>query len=320
MRGPSGRVLALLAALASAGQLPVGAQSAQRLAADCATAGGDGTLCALSAAAGRDLMGDIGVLAGLGSDVPGQSSILGSRLGGTPRFAVSMRVSGYSVVVPDLADATGRAERSPWVPGVHAGLALGLFDGFMLLPTVGGLFSLDLFSQGSFLFFSEEDGFDGRVDGVSVGARVGLIRESFTLPGVTLAVSRRLLGTLRLGDVGGGDPAQVVVDPSVTSVRVTVGKDLFAFGVHGGAGWDDYSSRTTVQATDGAGGYSSASASLGETRSLYFVGLSRQLGILTWISAEVGWQKGFDPVVLGATTSSERGWTAVGSLALLVKL
>jgi hypothetical protein len=297
------------------------AQEAQAFATRCDTqAGGDPTMCALAVGAGRDLMGDVGLLAGPGSEVPGQPSTLGRRLGGTPRLAPSLRVGAHSVVVPDLADPTRGGEGSFLVPGVHGGLGLGLFDGFSLLPTVGGVLSLDVVGQASFLFFPESDGFDGRVDVLSVGARVGLLRESFTLPGVTLSVSRRLSGSLRLGDTTAGDAGEVLLDPAVTSLRATVGKDLFAFGVLAGLGWDDYSSDTAIRVTDGAGGFAAASETLEASRTLYFVGLSRQLGVLSWISAEVGWARAFEPVAIGSASSPDRGSTLFGSLALLFKL
>jgi hypothetical protein len=184
-------------------------------------------MCALAAGVARDLMGDVSLLAGGGSEVPGQSTTLGRRIGGSPRFAVSLGAGGQSVVVPELG-ASGGGEASPFLPVVQVGLGLGLFDGFSLLPTVGGFLSVDLVGQASFLFFPEAEGFDGRVDVLSIGARVGLLRESFTLPGVTVSVSRRLSGSLGFGDTAAGDAGQVALDPSITSLRATVGKDLFA--------------------------------------------------------------------------------------------
>ena len=55
--------LALLLAVVAAA--PLGAQEADELAARCAAAGGDATMCALGAGAGRDLAGYVGILAGL---------------------------------------------------------------------------------------------------------------------------------------------------------------------------------------------------------------------------------------------------------------
>jgi hypothetical protein len=277
-------------------------------------------MCAVAVGAGRDVATDIGLLASPGAEVPGRGSALGRRIGGSPRFAPWIRAAGHSLTVPDLGDPTGAGEASFFVPALQGGIGVGVFDGFGVLPTVGGVLSLDLVAQGSFLFLPREQGFDGRVDVVSFGARVGLLRESFTLPGVTLSVARRLSGSVRLGDTAAGDGGQVVVDPSVTSLRATVGKDLFAFGVLLGAGWDDFSSETTARVTDGSGGFATVSSTLEMSRTLYFLGLSRQLGVFTWASLEVGWAQGLDAVEIGSASSPERGSTVFASLALLLVL
>jgi hypothetical protein len=295
------------------------AQTAEALAGRCAAAGGDATLCARAAGAGRDLAAYVGVLAGPGAELSGQASTLGRRLGGTPRFAAALRAGGVSVTTPSLASPTG-ADASSFVPSAQATLALGLFDGIQLLPTVGGLLSFDVIGSASFLFFSDSDGFDGRAQVYSVGARVGILRESFTLPAVTVSASRRFAGQAQLGDVGASDQAQVRLDPTVTSLRATVGKDLFAFGLLAGVGWDDVSSETTARAGNGVGGFTAHTATLEGSRWSYFGGLSKQVGVLAWISAEVGWTHGFDPVSAGAGASPDVGRTFFGSAALVLKL
>ncbi len=274
----------------------------------------------LAAGAGGDLMGHVAILAGAGSEVPAASSTLGRRLGGIPRMAPWIAVGGARVEVPDFGDASGRAEQGHFVPSIDAGLALGIFDGFQLLPTVGGALSLDVVGRASFLFFSDKNGFDGRVNVLSLGARVGILQESFTLPGVSVSVTRRFAGILRYGDTGLGSPAQVELDPAVTSVKATVGKDLFAFGVMAGVGWDDYSAETSLVASDGAGGFVSTDGSLDASRRTYFAGLSRQISVVSWVSAEVGWVNGLDPVSVSGTTSPEPGSTLYARLALLLKL
>ena len=313
-----GLALALLAGAAPAAT-PAAAQDAQTAAIQCdAQAGGDPTLCALAMGAARDLMADVALLAGPGAEVPGQASALGRRIGGSPRLAGWIRGGGLSVVTPDLAGGAG--ETSSFVAGLHGGLGLGVFDGFSVLPTVGGVLSLDVVGQGSFLFFPESRGFDGRVDALSLGARVGLVRESFTLPGITLSVVRRLSGSLRLGSAGAGDAAEVVVDPAVTSLRATVAKDLFAFGVLFGVGWDDLSADVTATVGDGSAGLLTLTPDLDTSRTLYFLGVSRQVGVLAWISAEMGWARAFEPVEIGSASSPDRGSTWFASLALLLKI
>jgi hypothetical protein len=315
----------MLAAMQPSG---VRAQDAEDLAAQCAEAGGGATLCPVGAGAARDLAGYVAVLAGPGSVLPSQASALGRRLGGAPRFGVSGGAAGISVLVPDLSDAAGARERSPFVPAAEVTLALGVFDGLSVHPTVGGVFSLDVFGAGAFVFFPSEQGFDGTLSVLSLGARVGLLRESFTLPAVTLSVARRFSGELGYGDVAGNtganvgasDLGEVAVDPGITSLRATVGKDLFAFGVLAGIGWDDLSSSTTLRATNGAGGFTLHTADVDTSRSTYFVGLSKQLGIFSWVAGELGWVQGFDPVTGGASASPDAGLQLYGNVALALRL
>ena len=312
---------ATVAAALASGLAPLAAQEAQTLAIECdAQAGGDPTMCARAVGAGRDVATDIGLLAGPGAELPGQGSALGRRIGGSPRFAPWIRAAGHTLSVPDLADPAGTGEASFFVPALQGGLGLGIFDGFSVMPTMGGVLSVDVVGQASFVFLPQDRGFDGRVDVYSLGARVGLLRESFTLPGVTLSVARRFSGAARLGDTTAGDAGEVSVDPSVTSLRATVGKDLYAFGVLLGAGWDDFSSETAARVSDGSGGFATVGSTLETSRTLYFLGLSRQLGVLSWVSLELGLAEGLDPVAIGSASSPDRGSTLFGSLALMLKL
>jgi hypothetical protein len=311
---------AVLALLGSTQPSGVRAQDAEDLAAQCTGGGGSATLCAVGAGAARDLAGYVALLAGPGSALPSQASALGRRLGGAPRFGVSGGAAGVSVLVPDLSDAAGGRERSRFVPAVEATLALGVFDGLTVLPTVGGVLSLDVFGSGAFMFFPSKQGFDGTQSVFSLGARVGLLRESFTLPAVTVSAARRFSGELGYGDVVGGDLGEIAVDPGITSLRATLGKDLFAFGVLAGFGWDDLSSATTLRATNGAGGFTVHTADVETSRFSYFLGVSKQLGIFTWVAGELGWVEGFEPVTGGASASPDAGRQLYGNVSFALRL
>jgi hypothetical protein len=317
------RVRSAAYALAAVLCLPAGlfGQSPETLASTCAAAGGDAATCAAAAVGARAVVAQVGLLAGQGSELPGEGSTLGRRLGGMPRVAAWVRGGVLPLGVPDPADPNGADEASAWTPGLQAGLGLGVFGGFHLMPTVGGFLSLDVFGTASFLFLPDGSGFDGRVGVYTVGARVGVLQESFTLPGVSVSASRRFSGEVQLGDASTGDPMAIRVDPSVTSIRATVSKDLFAFGVLAGLGWDDFSSDVGLNVTDGATGIVPATGSLDGTRRLYFGSLTKQLGILAWITVEGGWADGFDPVAgyTGTGHDPEKRST-FGSVTLLLKL
>lgn len=294
------------------------AQEPGELAARCALGGGDPDRCANAEVAARALVGQMGLLAGLGSEVPGSSSTLGTKLGSSPRLSASLRVGGTSVGLPDLFDeGLGAAgDVSFLVPSVHAGLALGLFDGFSPMATVGGVLSLDVFGSVAVVMPPSSEGFEGSATGATLGARLGVLRESFTLPGVTVSASRRFGGEVELGSTEFGDPASVTVDPAVTSVRLTVGKDLLGVGVLAGWGWDD-ASTDAVLAVAGVGPEPvTVTGAVDVSRSLYFGGLSMNF-LLLQLSLEGGWAEGY-PDLPGGSPSSfdpERG-SAFASVAL----
>lgn len=320
-RGPVGATVAsglVACVLGLASAVGAAAQAPGELAARCALDGGDLDRCANAEVAARALLGQAGLLAGLGSEVAGSSSTLGTKLGSSPRLSASLRVGGMSVGLPDLFDEGlgTAADASFFVPSVHAGLGLGVFDGFSPMATVGGVLSLDVFGSAAFVMPPSSEGFQGSATGASLGARLGLLRESFTLPGVTVSASRRFGGEVVLGSTEMGDPASVTVDPGVTSVRVTVGKDLMGFGVLAGWGWDD-ASTDAVLAVAGVGPEpATVTGPVDVSRSLYFGGLSMNF-LLLQLSLEGGWAEGYSDLPGGSPSSfdPEHG-SAFGSLAL----
>jgi hypothetical protein len=292
MKTPTSVLRAVLAlALAAA---PVSAQQTLALSKACQDAGGSALRCDEAAVAARAVQGHVGLMGGLGAEVPGSAGTLGRRLGTTPRVAVSARAAFTHVGVPDPADqGDGPAREAGFVlPAVQGYLALGLFDGFSPLPTVGGIFSLDVLGNASVVFLPKGEGFDGAATMFSFGARVGLLRESFTLPGVAVSVSRRVGNNMRLGTLSAGDRASIRVDPSVTAIRATVGKDLLGVGILAGMGWDRYGGSATVELASGAG---ASTSDFTASRTLVFGGASLSFLVLQ-MSGEIGWAQGFDAV------------------------
>jgi hypothetical protein len=300
-----------------------GQEDMDGLAARCALTGASQTRCTELALTARALQGHVGLLAGLGSEVSGSAGTLGRRLGATPRVSVGARAGFASVRLPDLADQgiEPSREASFIVPTLHAGVAVGLFDGIQLNPTVGGFLSLDLLAQTSVLFLPTGEGFDGSTTGYSFGARMGIFRESFTLPGIAVSLSRRNVGTVLYGDAQGAGGGSVEVDPNVVSVRMTVGKDILSVGVLVGIGWDRYSGAATIRAAaDGGAVASESDSSFNHSQRLIFGGASLNFLILQ-LSAEVGWAGGFDDVTeyFGDQFDPTAG-TAYGSLAFRITI
>ncbi|MDA1104716.1 MAG: hypothetical protein O2956_14105 [Gemmatimonadetes bacterium] len=268
------------------------AQTPDELAAICSGIGGLPGACAATSVASQAVLGGVGLLAGFGSEVSGTASNLGTRVGGGPRLSFSIRAGAVHMGMPDIeADPSGLTTRTFMAPAVHMGVGVGLFDGFRLMPTVGGFLSTDAFVQTSFLSLPQGEGFVGGTRSYSVGVRVGVFREGFTIPGVSVSVARRFSGEVEYGS----DGASMVLDPVVTSLRATIGKDLYAVEFLAGVGWDEYTGDTDLRVPTALGAYVTPSGTMSGSRRLYFGSAAMTLSIVLTVSVEGGWGQGFDP-------------------------
>jgi len=181
------------------------------------------------------------------------------------------------------------------VPSLHLLGAVGIFNGFSPLPTVGGVLSLDVTLSLDKVFASGTQGlWDGPL-AWGVGARVGLLRESFTLPGVSVSASRRWMGSTGVGDLAKGDVGEAAFDWEVSSVRGVVGKDILGVGLLAGVGWDRLSGDGTIRVQVPGGGMEGygSSSDLVSNRFVFFAGGSMTFVVLQ-ISAEAGWSRALD--------------------------
>jgi hypothetical protein len=243
------------------------------------------------------LRGGLGVGAAGGSDLPGSGSTLGHRLPGSPRLSVSGRVSLVRITTPDvLGSASAPAgDDSFFVPSAHLIGTIGLLDGFSLAPSVGGILSLDLFGNLHFLAPPEGAGFGDGTGGWGLGGRLGIFRESFTLPGVSVSAGYRSLGDTEWGSWTDGDDAEAEFGTGITSLRAVIGKDLLGLGLLAGAGWDRYTADGEARVRDPGSGLQGDVPvdALARTRRLYFFGGSLTFVVLQ-ASVEVGWADGHD--------------------------
>jgi hypothetical protein len=249
--------------------------------------------CAEAALLGQAAQGGVGLaLAGPGTLV-GSASTLGRRFGSTPRVVVSVRGGLTRFPIPDLnADPVGN--RTSTVPSLHGSVVAGVFDGFSPKPTVGGVLAVDLVLTGDWAFPSGDDGFDGSVGAWGYGLRIGVLRESFTLPGITLSATRRHQGSVEIRPAPDGFP-RVGLEGTTSSFRGEVGKDLAGFGLLGGVGWDRYSSDVSFRLgpLEPSGPEVSLSTSgFDSDRVLFFGGISRTF-LVAQIAGEFGYAQGF---------------------------
>lgn len=228
-------------------------------------------------------------IAAAGSPVPATASTLGLRMPGRPRLAFAARRTRGSADLPVLAGAGSSTSVTAWTGAVAAGLS----DGFSPWPTVGGLLSVDLLATASLLQLPSADGFRTRSPASwAVGARVGILRESFTLPGVSVSAMYRRTGRTTFGDIGLETRAfHVRIDRVDTwSARLTAGKRVGPVGLTGGAGWDHHASRGRFRVPSADGTPVEFRFRDHEAgRRSFFVGASWTRLVFNF-SGELGWQ------------------------------
>ena len=274
------------------------AQDLTPLIMQCASGGSPELLtsCQSAVLAAQAIRGGVAVAATAGADLSGSSSTIGRRLGSTPRVSIDLRLRVARFSMPDiLGGGTGvAADNAVYVYGVTGSVAVGVLDGFSLMPTVGGILSLDLLASASVLFLGESHGFLGNEGLISLGGRLGIFRESFNLPGVTVSAMRSLGQQVNWTDAVSGE--QIDTDISMTSVRAIIGKDFFTLAVLAGFGWNWDHGEIRVQVPDPTipGGQGIGSVDdLTTRRSVYFGGVS--ITRLVWtLSLEGGWVGGYD--------------------------
>lgn len=268
--------------------------------------------------------GGVGFLSAGGDELPGSASTVGWRLGSVPRVTVAGRLQLGRLHLPGLREGarTPTVDRTSTVSAFHLNGAVGVYDGLSPMPTVGGILAVDLLGSAGVVLLPDSEGFDEAATSYGIGARVGVLRESFTLPGVTLSAVQRWTGRVRLGSLDDGDAGEADFDLSTTSIRATAGKDLLGVGLLAGVGWDRYASDVRIAARDAR--VAGAPPLLGEaaadgfstSRTVVYGGASLNFLVLQ-LSAEGGWAAGYDPVAGRSDGGFDpEGGTPFGSVAL----
>lgn len=292
----------------------VGQSGVTELAEQCAPAFKDP--CQELALAAMAIQRATGLASALGSDVPGTPSTIGRRLGRVPRTSFSLSALGARTSMPRVAGQSREELRqeqgfSPW--GLRVGAVAGLLDGFRLMPHMGGVLSLDLTASYSMVRLPASAGFGGASHGFGAGARVGLVRESFLLPGVSVSATRRWHSSIQAGSTEDGDPAEVATGLTVSSLRATAGKNWFVVGVMAGAGWDRYEGDARIALAQAGAGSTSAEGRVRSDRLLYFAAAWFNL-LVSQLSLEAGVAEGVeDPFAdrpPGAFDPAHRAWFA----------
>lgn len=270
----------------------------------------------------------LGVAIAGGNATLGTGSVLGTR-GMIPRFTIGVRANVVKGNLPDVGqqfdtsgdlpfDTTGTAVQRNYAnkdqvlgaPTVDA--AIGVFNGIPLgITRVGGV---DLLVSASYLPEFDEEGEDVQVltpDGslnFGFGARVGIIKETLAVPGVSFTYLQRGLPTVditaRIDAEGSGDTPDTLtvsgLDLDARSWRLVASKSFLFFGLAAGVGQDTYESSGDLRAAVTANGtvYGGTDQVLVDfsrevTRTNMFLDLSLNLPVVKFV-AEIGQVSGGD--------------------------
>ena len=187
----------------------------------------------------------VGIALSGGNPVPGASSTLGMRLGTIPRISVGVRMTGVQLDIPDLESGNANDELSSIPRSKNIDASIGVFSGLSLFPTVGGFGSIDLLASYGQLSMPDDDGYGDDPDSWGVGLRLGILRESFTAPGVSVSGMYRKIGDVRhqVGEPERDAGTVLLLENNrAINLRATVGKRLLMLGAVAGIGYDRYSS------------------------------------------------------------------------------
>ena len=271
------------------GTIGAGTAHAQSLRDQCADAATGGVAyCESLADAAVTLPARVAIAAAGGNPVAGTASTLGMRVPGSPRWSLALRNTIARASLPPIGD--GRPVRATlW--SIDADAAVGLFNGFNLAPTIGGFGSLDMLGSIGVL---GGDGFE-RTSPLTwaLGARVGILRESFTAPGVSASAMYRSLPDVEFGEPTPG-PYFENAGQSVLSLRGTVGKRILGLGLTAGVGYDRTGSDVRARFDEPGPIFPNpvdiAEQDLTFGRTTFFGNVSYTILILN-MAAELGWQE-----------------------------
>jgi hypothetical protein len=237
--------------------------------------------------------------------VSGGNPVLGTAgtLGGLGRFSVTARANAAHVVLPEPGyDGTGSpvpASDDLFAPVPLVEVAAGLYGG-----NPAGLLAVDLLGSAQLLPTNQIDNLAvassarriGDVAlGLGFGLRLGILRDLGPLPAVSVSIMRRDIPRLAYGDVDDGDQYRYAVNLHATNLRLLASKQVAAFELAAGLGWDKYTGDADIQFRDPITSLlqPEIDLDLSQSRALAFLNAGVGLAALRLVG-EVGYQTGKD--------------------------
>jgi hypothetical protein len=264
--------------------------------------------CQRIADAAVSLPARMAVLSAGGNPLAGSTGTLGMRMPGSPRVSALVRGTIGQLHMPDIATSDGTGELSMTGGSVSLDAGVGVFDGLNLAPTVGGFASLDVLVSIGLLNVPDKDGLSTSSSFTwAAGARVGILRESFTAPGVSVSALYRSIPDVSYSFASGDGPFDTD-NGGVLSLRGAVGKRVLGIAWTGGVGYDRVSS--DVDINYGIPGpllpvFVTVSDEVTDSRLSYFGNAAWTTSVFNFV-LELGWQQNGDRAA-DAHGSTRRG-------------
>jgi hypothetical protein len=210
------------------------------------------------------------------------------RLGSFPRISLSGRLALVPMELPPLLDGSEDQGRGAYTVGITGQGTVGILPGWSPLATVGGVLSLDAIGRLGWASLPGGKGFDdGGVLGWSLGLRVGALRESLTLPGVSVTARYGRTTSFAFGDPDGGTDGFIEGAVGDWGVTAAATKRLGPVGLTAGVARDHYTSEVEYDYPGALAGDRSADATT--KRWSAFADVSWTLLVFHGV-LEAGWQ------------------------------
>ncbi len=314
-RARAGLFLVLALVLAPA-LLPTGARAQDDDLAD-ACAAVSNPECQLAAASVRTIHPRVGLALWGGNPVPGTASTLGMRLGSVPRFSGSSRIMILPLELPPLPDRSTDEAARVLAAGLSTQISVGILQGISPLPTVGGFLALDAVARASWFLLPEGQGFaDDNVLGASLGLRLGILRESFTMPGLSLTGTYGRSTGFAFGDPAGGGDGYIDGGLSTLNLTAATTKRVALVSLTAAGSLDRYMSDVEFRYP---GGPSAGQAATAVTERWSLLGNVSWTFLILHASMEVGWQHAPVPEGMPAgVVVDPTGWWAGAALRLSI--
>lgn len=265
----------------------------------CASPDGQTAYCNDALNAAYVIQPALAIAASGGNPVAGASSTLGMRIGRIPRVSATLRATGVTTRIPEVAPAHSSNTNREFFRSINLDVSVGLLKGWSLLPTIGGFASIDVIGSVGKMIVPDAL-LDNSPASRAAGVRVGILRESFTTPGLSLTALYRSIDDVRHGR-SANEATYALSDMRDVSLRAVLGKRVFVLGANLGVGLDRMTSRASASSPNSTGLVSAGFPSITHTYPTGFASVNWTTLIVN-VVLEGGYQRSKDVFPADVTT------------------